>query len=36
VIRREVLEPVFGWPVEVTAWRGVPQFIPLKQSEVES
>jgi iron complex transport system ATP-binding protein len=36
VIRREVLEPVFGWPVEVTAWRSVPQFIPLKQSEVES
>ncbi|MBI2536572.1 MAG: ABC transporter ATP-binding protein [Gemmatimonadetes bacterium] len=33
VIRREVLEPVFGWPVEVTNWQGTPQFIPLKQSE---
>jgi iron complex transport system ATP-binding protein len=36
VIRREVLETVFGWPLEVTAWRSVPQFVPLKQSEVMS
>ena len=36
VIRREVLEMVFGWPLEVTAWRRVPQFVPLRQSEVES
>ncbi len=33
VIHREVLEPVFGWPVEVTGWRGTPQFIPLKRNE---
>ena len=33
VIRREVLEPVFGWPVEVTSWHGTPQFIPLKKHE---
>lgn len=33
VIRREVLEAVFGWPVEVTGWHGIPQFIPLKRSE---
>jgi iron complex transport system ATP-binding protein len=36
VVRREVLERVFGWPLEVTAWRSVPQFVPLKQSEVGS
>jgi len=33
VIRRELLESVFGWPVEVTSWHGTPQFIPLKRSE---
>lgn len=33
VVRREVLEPVFGWPLAVTTWRGTPQFIPLKQDE---
>lgn len=33
VIRRDVLEPVFGWPVEVGRWHGVPQFIPLKRSQ---
>lgn len=36
VIRREVLEPVFGWPLDITAWRGVPQFVPLRQSEATS
>ena len=34
VVRREVLEPVFGWPVDVAQWRGVPQFTPLKRSEI--
>lgn len=33
VIRREVLEPVFGWPLEVISWRDSPQFVPLKRSE---
>ena len=33
VITREVLERVFGWPVEVDMWRGVPQFVPLKSGE---
>ncbi len=36
VITPDVLEPVFGWPVEVISWRGVPQCIPLKRSEVTS
>ena len=34
VVRREILEPVFGWPLAVTSWHSVPQFVPLKQSEV--
>ena len=34
VITREVLERVFGWPVEVAVWRGIPQFVPLKSDEV--
>lgn len=29
VLTREILEEVFGWPVEVTMWRGAPQFVPL-------
>jgi iron complex transport system ATP-binding protein len=33
VMRRDVLEPVFGWPIEVGHWRETPQFIPLKRSE---
>jgi len=33
VIRREVLEPVFGWPVEITGWHGTPQFFPLTRGE---
>lgn len=33
VLRREVLERVFAWPVEVKQWRGVPQFVPLKREE---
>lgn len=34
VIRRDLLEPVFGWPIDVTSWRNTPQFTPLKRSEV--
>jgi iron complex transport system ATP-binding protein len=34
VIQRDVLEPVFGWPVEITRWQDAPQFIPLKRSDV--
>jgi iron complex transport system ATP-binding protein len=36
VITPAVIEPVFGWPVEVIPWRGIPQCIPLKRSEVTS
>lgn len=32
-LTREVLEQVFGWPVEVGSWRGAPQFVPLRRSE---
>ncbi len=33
VLTREVLEEVFGWPVEVGSWRGTPQFVPLRRGE---
>lgn len=33
VLTKDVLEQVFDWPVDVLAWRGVPQFIPLKRSD---
>jgi iron complex transport system ATP-binding protein len=36
VITPQVLEPVFGWPLAVVPWRGIPQCIPLKRSEVTS
>lgn len=36
VLTREVLEGVFGWPVAMTQWRGVPQFVPLKSGETEN
>ena len=36
VIRRDVLERVFGWPVEVTTWQGIPQFVPLRRNEATS
>ncbi len=35
VLRREVLERVFEWPVEVEQWRGTPQFVPLKREETK-
>jgi iron complex transport system ATP-binding protein len=34
VLTREVLERVFGWPVEVGMWKGVPQFVPLRSAEI--
>jgi iron complex transport system ATP-binding protein len=33
VLRREVVERVFAWPVEITQWHGVPQIVPLLTSE---
>lgn len=33
VLDRELLEQVFGWPVAMTSWRGVAQFVPLKGDE---
>ena len=36
VVRRGILEPVFGCPLAVTEWHGVPQFVPLKQDEMAS
>lgn len=33
VLTRATLERVFQWPVEVSSWRGTPQFIPLKRSD---
>lgn len=32
VLTRDVLERVFAWPVDVTRWDGVPQFVPKRQS----
>ena len=35
VLRKDVVERVFAWPVEITEWRGVPQVVPLmKQGEL--
>jgi len=33
VLRREVLEQVFGWPVAVHQWGGTLQFVPLRRDE---
>jgi iron complex transport system ATP-binding protein len=33
VLRRDVIERVFAWPVEITQWHGVPQIVPLLTSE---
>lgn len=36
VLRRELLEPVFEWPVTVKDWLGVaPQLVPLRTGETE-
>lgn len=35
VLQTEMMESVFGWPVEVTRWRGdAPQMVPLRPGEV--
>jgi iron complex transport system ATP-binding protein len=31
VLSDAVLEEVFGWPVAMTQWEGVPQFVPLRR-----
>jgi ABC-type cobalamin/Fe3+-siderophores transport system ATPase subunit len=36
VLRRELLEEIFEWPVEVRTWQGVPQFIPLRKPVTDS
>jgi iron complex transport system ATP-binding protein len=36
VLTRSLLEDVFGWPVAMTRWQGVVQFIPLKLGEAET
>jgi iron complex transport system ATP-binding protein len=33
VLRRDVIERVFAWPVEIMQWQGVPQIVPLLTSE---
>ncbi|MFQ5703142.1 MAG: ABC transporter ATP-binding protein [Gemmatimonadales bacterium] len=33
VLTREVLERVFRWPVALTSWNDVPQFVPLRKDE---
>lgn len=33
VLTRDVLEGVFGWPVQVIDWEGAPQFVPLREGD---
>jgi len=35
VLRREVIERVFAWPVAITEWDGVPQVVPLLKGRHE-
>jgi iron complex transport system ATP-binding protein len=35
VLTENVLRDVFEWPVAMTEWSGVPQFVPLRRREVE-
>ncbi len=35
VLRADVLHEVFGWPVAMTSWRGIPQFLPLRREEAD-
>jgi iron complex transport system ATP-binding protein len=34
-LTRDVLEPVFEWPLAMTDWRGAPQLVPLKSAETK-
>jgi iron complex transport system ATP-binding protein len=36
VLTREVLRDVFEWPVAMTSWHGLPQFVPLRRHELDS
>jgi iron complex transport system ATP-binding protein len=33
VLRRDVIERVFAWPVAITQWNRVPQIVPLLTGE---
>jgi iron complex transport system ATP-binding protein len=33
VLTRETLERLFGWPVDLVTWRGIPQIVPLRKGE---
>jgi iron complex transport system ATP-binding protein len=33
VLTRDTLERLYGWPVDVVSWRGVPQVVPLRREE---
>jgi len=33
VLTPEIFERVFGWPVGLVEWRGIPQFVPLRVEE---
>ncbi len=35
VLTRDVLEDVFGWPVALTTWNNIPQFVPLRKNETQ-
>ena len=34
VLTRETLERLFGWPVDLVTWRGIPQIVPLRKDEI--
>ena len=36
VLREDLLERVFGWPVAMTEWDGVPQFVPLRRTAADT
>lgn len=35
VLKPEVLEAIFDWPIRVVNWQGVPQLVPLKSNEID-
>jgi len=36
VLRRDIVERVFDWPVAITQWEGVPQIVPLVRRDATS